>query len=95
MTHTQPDTHGHADLSIETPPDDGIAVMVTNEIDPARDHARATLGGGFGLDNLTAQVARDSGTLQYGSRGASWLLTAMIPPTPTAIHTQSAEETPR
>ena len=85
----------HANLTIEVPDEGGLALMVTTEIDPAHDHARATLGGGFGLDNLTAQVARDSGTLQYGSRGASWLLTAMIPPTPTAIHTQSAEETPR
>lgn len=80
LKYARPGTH--ADLSIETPPDDGIAVMVTNEIDPARDHARATLGGGFGLDNLTAQVAREGGTVQYGSRGASWLLAVLIPATP-------------
>ncbi|MCI1788214.1 MAG: hypothetical protein LKI58_09130 [Actinomyces sp.] len=73
----------HADLTIETPPDGGIAILATNQIDPARDHARATLGGGFGLDNLTAQVAREGGTLQYGSRGASWLLAVLIPATPS------------
>lgn len=80
LKYARPGTH--ADLSIETPPGGGIAVAATNEIDPARDHARATLGGGFGLDNLTAQVAREGGTVQYGFRGASWLLAVLIPATP-------------
>lgn len=68
-----------ATLTIDTPHEGGAAVSLVNDIDPVNEQAHASLSGGFGLDNVSARVAAEGGTVQYGSRGATWVLTAMIP----------------
>lgn len=74
----------HAELSIGSPHEGAVAVTLINEIDPASERSPGTLSGGFGLDNVTSRIAAEGGTVQYGSRGGSWVLAVTLPRTRTS-----------
>ncbi len=68
-----------ATLTLEDLDEGAVALTMVNDIDPASDDVRATLAGGFGLENLITQAARESGRVQFGSNGGRWVLTMMLP----------------
>lgn len=83
-----------ANLTVEKPHDGGVAVMLVNDIDPASEQSLGSLSGGFGLDNVSSRVAREGGTLKYGSRGSTWVMAVLVPSTPRPPARQAPESLP-
>ncbi len=68
-----------ARLLLESSPDEGVSVLLNNDI--AQDESDlGPLSGGFGLHNLRSRVEAEGGELLSGPTGDSWVLIAQLPP---------------